>query len=251
MKYYALDLSLSELQRTLAAVPHGTYEHVTCFGLLGTYDDGLEWLKRPENNDNPKLILWLGSSIGNFNRSEAAVFVRSFADIVQPQDTFLLAVDNCKDPEKVFHAYNDKHGLTHRFILNGLSHANRLFGREVFDPNQWSVVGEYDQISGRHQAFLVPARDVLLDDIVIKAGERVRIEESYKYSASEEATLWDQAGLAESSKWFNKRGDYCKLDLPEPTLSLCPSPYGRTFVSSRKTCIALDHSGPPRCLSHC
>jgi uncharacterized SAM-dependent methyltransferase len=60
--YYALDLSLKELKRTLEQVP--TFEHVKCHGLHGTYDDGLNWLKIPQNNSRPKCIMFLGSSIG-------------------------------------------------------------------------------------------------------------------------------------------------------------------------------------------
>jgi hypothetical protein len=62
VEYYALDLSRKELERTLAQVPQ--FKHVVCRGLLGTYDDGREWLKHPELVDRPKCILSLGSSIG-------------------------------------------------------------------------------------------------------------------------------------------------------------------------------------------
>lgn len=60
--YYALDLSREELERTLAQVP--SYKHVKCHGLLGTYDDGRDWLKATENTNRQKCILHLGSSIG-------------------------------------------------------------------------------------------------------------------------------------------------------------------------------------------
>jgi uncharacterized SAM-dependent methyltransferase len=60
--YYALDLSLTELERTLEDVPR--FRHVRCHGLHGTYDDGLAWLKASRNASRPKCILSLGSSIG-------------------------------------------------------------------------------------------------------------------------------------------------------------------------------------------
>jgi uncharacterized SAM-dependent methyltransferase len=62
--YYALDLSLKELRRTLEQVP--AFKHVRCHGLHGTYDDGLDWLKLPENQSRPKCVMSLGSSIGQF-----------------------------------------------------------------------------------------------------------------------------------------------------------------------------------------
>ncbi len=64
--YFALDLYQRELERTLAQVP--SFKHVKCHGLLGTYDDGREWLKRPENLARAKCILSLGSSIGSLER---------------------------------------------------------------------------------------------------------------------------------------------------------------------------------------
>ena len=60
--YYALDLSEEELQRTLLQVPE--YKHVHCHGLLGTYDDGKDWLKQFANSDRTISVLHLGSSIG-------------------------------------------------------------------------------------------------------------------------------------------------------------------------------------------
>lgn len=106
--YYALDLDKSELERTLADVPK--YERVRCLGLWGTYDDGLDWLQLPENAKKPKTILSLGSSIGNFPRDDAAGFIKQFAAILGPQDTFLLGLDGSQDGEKVYHAYNDVDG---------------------------------------------------------------------------------------------------------------------------------------------
>ena len=60
--YYALDLSLTELERTLAAVP--PFRNVKCHGLHGTYDDGFAWLKSIGIASRPKCIMSLGSSIG-------------------------------------------------------------------------------------------------------------------------------------------------------------------------------------------
>lgn len=60
--YYALDLSLQELERTLAQLPR--YQHVRAHGLLGTYDDGQIWLKDPSIASRQKCIMSLGSSVG-------------------------------------------------------------------------------------------------------------------------------------------------------------------------------------------
>ena len=209
--YYALDLSLSELQRTLAAVPPGTYRYVHCHGLLGTYSDGLEWLKLPQNQARSKCIMSLGSSIGNFNRTEAAAFLKSFTSVLGAQDVMLIGIDGCQEEDKVYHAYNDKEGKTHEFVRNGMLHANELLGKEAFKLDDWKVVGEYDVAAGRHQAFYVPTKNVDFEGIHFEAGERVRIEESYKYSPLQQERLWQDAGLASQAVFGDRTGHNRKL----------------------------------------
>jgi L-histidine Nalpha-methyltransferase / hercynylcysteine S-oxide synthase len=114
--YYALDLSLKELRRTLEELP--AFGHVKCHGLHGTYDDGLNWLKLPENQARPKCVMSLGSSIGqhpvynaaftlflilvgNFSRHEAASFLRGFSEALQLSDSMLIGLDATDDPAKV------------------------------------------------------------------------------------------------------------------------------------------------------
>lgn len=222
MSYYALDVSPVELERTLAAVPEGTFKHVKCYGLLGTYDDGLAWLKEPKNITKPKTILSLGSSIGNFPRDDAAEFLRSFADFLGPRDNFLLGLDACTDPDRVYHAYNDRDGLTHQFILNGLLSANEYLGYEAFRTPDWEVIGEYDQEAGRHHAFVVPKKDIEVEGVKLTAGERIRIEESYKYDAAQSEALWSASRLSEGVKWTNSTGDYGTCTSLSILLRHCP-----------------------------
>jgi L-histidine Nalpha-methyltransferase / hercynylcysteine S-oxide synthase len=208
ISYYALDLMQSELDRTLAAIPQGTFNYVNCFGLLGTYDDGLAWLKRPENVSKPKTILSMGSSIGNFPRQEAADFLSQFTSLLGSEDSLLVGLDGCLDADKVFLAYNDPQNVTYEFTLNGLKHANRLLGYGAFNLDDWSAVGEYDQDGQRHRAYVVPRRDVKVEGVTIPRGEKVRIEESYKYSQDHATRLWCAAGVLESAFWTNLNGSY-------------------------------------------
>ncbi|RBA16161.1 hypothetical protein FPRO05_12011 [Fusarium proliferatum] len=104
IQYFALDLSLKELERTLAQVPD--FKYVSCHGLHGTYDDGREWLKHPSLTSRSKCIIHLGSSIGNFTRDGAADFLGGFAEVLTPSDSMIVAVDSCSNPAKVYHAYN-------------------------------------------------------------------------------------------------------------------------------------------------
>ncbi|RAR01485.1 duf323 domain-containing protein [Stemphylium lycopersici] len=189
LEYYAVDLSLPELERTFSQIPTG-------------------WLKSPAVEAKPKTILWLGSSLGNFKRHEVPPFLAGFGQVLQTCDTMLIGIDSCKDPERVFHAYNDRNGVTHNFILNGLKHANALMGEGTFNVQDWEAIGEYDKEAGRHHAFVAPRKDVVVDGVPVKQGERIRIEESYKYSREEAKELWELSRLVENSVWANSKGDY-------------------------------------------
>jgi EasF-like predicted methyltransferase len=183
---------------------------VKCHGLHGTYDNALEWLKTAHVKDKPKAILWLGSSLGNFKRHEVPPFLAGFGEAIQPGDTMLIGIDSCKDADRVFHAYNDRENVTHDFILHGLKHANELMNEMVFIVEDWEAIGEYDKKEGRHHAFVSPRKDVVIDGVHIPRGERIRIEESYKYSRDEILQLWEAAKLAGNTVWSNSKGDYGK-----------------------------------------
>lgn len=95
----------------------------------------------------------------------------------------------------------------YRFILNGLSHANETFGKQVFNLPEWKVIGEYiyDEDGGRHQAFLSPITETDVLGSVIKPFDRIKIEQSVKYSQFGAEKLWKMSGLQEVKRW--RRGD--------------------------------------------
>lgn len=222
MDYLALDLSLEELKRTFAEIP--SYEYVTCRGLWGTYDDALSWLKDPVNRQKPTVIMSMGSSIGNFTRSEAAGFLREFAKTLLSSDSMLIGLDSCKDPEKVFKAYNDSKGITRQFYLNGLQHANAILGHNYFKNDEWDVVGTYDGDDGCHKAYFVPQKDVAINGFLLKKDTRIFFEQAFKYGQQECEALWEAAGLISRGKFGNATGDYCAFELPSffffPPLSM-------------------------------
>jgi L-histidine Nalpha-methyltransferase / hercynylcysteine S-oxide synthase len=80
----------------------------------------------------------------------------------------------------------------------------------AFDLQDWEVIGEYDRKAGRHHAFVSPLKNVIVDGVPIAKGERIRIEESYKFSREEIIELWDTTGLADVGAWMTSRGDYGK-----------------------------------------
>ena len=117
IKFYALDIEPEYLKSSIGnLLDHDRTTHSTrsidYFGILGSYQDSIEFLS---NLPGPKLFLWLGSSIGNYSRDDAAALLRQFAErAMEPGDLFLCGIDQCNDARAVALAYNDTHGTLAR-----------------------------------------------------------------------------------------------------------------------------------------
>lgn len=231
--YFALDLSRPELERTFANIPQNAFKYVRCFGLHGTYDDGKAWLESNEEvRSRPRFILWLGSSIGNFEREEAEDFLKEWREtVIRPgtKDRMLIAFDSCNDAARVWLAYNDRQRVTERFIMNGLNNANNILRHKVFDQSDWTYIGEYDVVYDRHQAFYESRRELVLPlpkPVKIEKGEKVRVERSYKFSYAQAVTMFEGAGLVIGTSWGQPGGEY--------TLHLLHNPTARTGLEPKE-----------------
>jgi EasF-like predicted methyltransferase len=193
--YYALDLSLPELERTFSELSTGSYSFVRFHALHGTYGDGLAWLSEAQNKDRPTCVLTLGSSIGNFDHDEAAAFLASIAAVLEPGDSLLVGLDACQDPERVFRAYNDSKGITENFYRNGLEHANTLIGSKIFKQEDWAIEGLYNEMKDRHEASYVSLKDISTGRFSFHKGEKLHLENAYKYGQDQSDLLWRSAGL--------------------------------------------------------
>src|SRR5690606_15478826 len=102
--------------------------------VIAEYLQGLQWLK--EELPERKVVLFLGSNIGNFERNEGLAFIKQIREQLQPGDMLLLGVDLSKDPNTILAAYNDASGVTAAFNLNLLARINRELGGD-FDVSQF------------------------------------------------------------------------------------------------------------------
>ena len=98
-----------------------------------------------ETLDSPLHILFLGASLGNFPRGEEITFLRSLPLRADKGDTLLLGLDHTSDATKIERAYDDRAGITRRFILNGLKVLGRTLGDEsLFPLENWEYIARYD-----------------------------------------------------------------------------------------------------------
>lgn len=215
--YYALDLDQHELDKSLASL--GEFQYVTLHGLLGTYDQGIPWVSKHFTNSNiQKNFLWMGSSIGNQNRLESAMFLRKLQRMcMEPGDLFVIGFDKRNEPEKIELAYDDSRGVTREFILNGLDHVNRIMGKENFmNRRDFDYHSVYQDKQGRHLSHYCALADVVISyktpqkeyAVKIQKGELIHVEHSYKYSLDEIESILTAADLNMVNYWTDSKDQY-------------------------------------------
>jgi L-histidine Nalpha-methyltransferase / hercynylcysteine S-oxide synthase len=223
VEYYALDVSLSELKRTFDLVDTQKYQHVSFHGLHGTYDDGFAWITTADGrNGGTMCLMTLGSSIGNFTPEQATNFLATFTKVLNPADRALVGLDACNDATRILKAYNDSKHVTEQFYRNGLEHANRLLGSQIFNQADWAVEGSYVAASNKHHAAYVALVDIITDSFRVKAGDKVHFEDSHKYTKKNSDKLWTSAGLISQMAFANSAGDY-HLHLLSPSKYAFPA----------------------------
>ncbi|KAJ1565656.1 hypothetical protein HK096_000727 [Nowakowskiella sp. JEL0078] len=224
--YYALDLSERTLQECLnvmsAMYPPSTTSKIIFKGLLGTYEDSLEYVRDHVTSSVPKMFMWLGSSIGNLTRNDAASFLGDVTKtVMNVGDTFLCGIDRRNDPAIISLAYNDPHGLTREFTLNGLDHVNEIFGSQrVIERDNFEYVSIYNEVEGRHEAYYRSKQNQKLEftrngsivKIEIIKDELINVEYSYKYSSDEVDDLVHDSKLYSVAK-FTDSGHLYDLHL--------------------------------------
>jgi dimethylhistidine N-methyltransferase len=216
--FVPIDISAGILEET-ARVIAAAYPAIDVVGIAGTYEHGLALLG--EVAPAPRLVLWLGSNVGNFTREGAAVFLTSVRRRLAPGDRLLMGVDLRKAPDLLRAAYDDSQGVTARFNLNLLERINRELSGH-FDLSGFRHRADYLEDVGRVEMHLVSTRpqrvriDALELEVDLAAGETIHTEDSYKYSRDEIGTLAAAAGLALEQIFADARSDFCDALLAVP-----------------------------------
>ncbi|GAB2634994.1 L-histidine N(alpha)-methyltransferase [Belliella aquatica] len=178
----------------------------------GDYGHTSESLKERKS---PKLVLFMGSNIGNFPREKATEFIRFVNDLLQNGDFFLMGVDLKKNPHIIRAAYNDKEGVTKRFNLNLLERINRELDAD-FELSSFEHYGVYNPLSGSALSFLVSLQDQTVtisgQKIHFEKFETINTEISQKYSLKELDQIGAQTGFSWDKHFTDEKG-YFSLSL--------------------------------------
>lgn len=190
----ALQLAKDEVEKELEAVdvhPHvGDFEDLTFLGRQAP----------------PRLVLYIGSSIGNLERGEAISLLQNIARHLSNGDQLLLGVDLVKNSDVMHAAYNDSAGITASFNKNLLVRINRELGGH-FEPDAFCHISFWNEAASRIELHLESIRpqsvrvDALDTTLRFYQGERIHTENSYKYTVECLEELLHHGGFKVAHVW--------------------------------------------------
>ena len=167
-------------------------------------------MEKLDLTDGSVLLVWLGSSIGNYERKAAREFLAGLRRQLFIGDSLLLGVDLLKDRKILEAAYNDRSGVTAAFNLNLLVRINRELGG-TFNVEQFDHKAVFNTAEGRIEMYLVScceqrAQIEALDmTVCFSKGERIHTENSYKYRIEEIAQVLSRSPVRQ---WFDSRRQF-------------------------------------------
>ncbi|HAI76490.1 MAG TPA: L-histidine N(alpha)-methyltransferase [Microscillaceae bacterium] len=197
VQYCPIDISANALELLAANIRQADLP-LQFNPICNTYLDALAEI--PLNPDQPKLLLFLGSNLGNLTHPQAIDLLHKIAQRMTPQDNFLLGIDLMKDPATILAAYNDQQQVTAQFNLNLLQRINRELGGD-FDLNQFIHYPLYNPETGTTYSYLVSkiAQNIYIDSLGrtfrFEAWETIHTEISQKYSLPMIRQFCKTAGL--------------------------------------------------------
>jgi L-histidine Nalpha-methyltransferase len=206
--YVPVDVSADAIER---AVPALVADHpgLDVHGVVADFERHLDKLP----SDGPRLVAFLGGTIGNFEPAHRADFLGAVGSTLRPGDSLLLGTDLVKDPRRLVRAYDDEAGVTAAFNLNVLRVINRELDAD-FDVDRfehvavWDAQREWIEMRLRSldaQRVDVPGLGLVVD---FAPGEEMRTEVSAKFRKNRVAAELTSAGLRLVHWWTDPPGDF-------------------------------------------
>jgi L-histidine N-alpha-methyltransferase len=180
--------------------------HVSILGFEAEYLDGLSKAVERRRPGDAVVVLFLGSSIGNFDRGPAEDFLRGIRQTIEPGDTLLLGTDLEKPLAQLIPAYDDSLGVTEAFNRNLLARINRELGVD-FDLSRFEHVALYNARERRIEMHLrsMQAQTVNLDEssFTFRADETIWTESCHKYGRDEPLEMASRTGFECVTQWVD------------------------------------------------
>jgi len=206
IEYFPIDISeiLTESSEQLLKDYDGL--HIT--GIIDTYEGGLEFLKNYDDKKN--LIIFLGSSFGNFSPNAGRKFLKKINSMMKSGDLFLIGLDLIKDKQILESAYDDSLGVTAQFNLNVLSRINDELDADFNLDNflHYSIYNKEDQRIEMYlkslvrQSIIISKSNLLLN---LEKNELIHTEYSHKYSLDQIRELLESIGFKINHVWLDDK----------------------------------------------
>lgn len=206
MEYFPIDISeiLTESSELLLK----DYEKLSITGIIDTYEGGIEFVENFDEKRN--LILFLGSSYGNFSPSAGKEFLEKINSAMKNNDLFLIGLDLVKDKSVLENAYDDSKGVTASFNLNVLSRINDELDAD-FNLNNFAHSAVYNQKEQRIEMYLkslVPQSVIISKSnllLHLHRDEMILTEYSYKYTLDQIKELMKSTGFEIKRIWLDEK----------------------------------------------
>ena len=205
-EYFPIDISeiLTESSEQLLK----DYPTLNITGIIDTYEGGLEFLQNYDDKQN--LIIFLGSSFGNFSPDDGKIFLKKIFSTMKQGDLFLIGLDLVKDKTILESAYDDSQGITSKFNLNVLSRINDELDADFIINNfsHYSVYNENDQRIEMNLKSLIPQSVTIKKSnlsLNLDEGELIHTEYSHKYNPSQIKTLLCDIGFEIKNMWLDDK----------------------------------------------
>ena len=203
--FYPVDVSRSALKAAVSSL-NGHIRNLRVKPIVADYSKHLPLLNVP----GCKLVLLIGSTIGNFEAEEAQQFLVRLRSSLQKGDALLLGFDMAKRANLLHAAYNDAQGVTAEFNKNVLLRINRELGGH-FDPDTFQHVAFWNPKMSRIEMHLESRveQKVWIRDLAMgfdfAEGERIHTENSYKFTSASIAAMVRSAGFRLEKTWTDAK----------------------------------------------
>lgn len=204
--YYPIDVSDIIIESSKALTDR--FRNLNVTGLISFYQEGLDFIISREHK--PKLILFLGSSIGNFTAPESVEFMKMLKNDMTSEDRLLIGFDMVKDRKVLVDAYNDSAGVTAEFNLNILRRINtELDGDFQIDKFEHQAV--FNEEKSRIEMYLMALEEMKVTinkmgkSFYFKKGEKIHTENSYKFTHEMIDKLARDSGLEFSDRYSDEK----------------------------------------------
>jgi L-histidine N-alpha-methyltransferase len=211
--YYPVEISRAALlmcQRELSDI-----DSLSIVGFEREYLEGLLEVAAHRQRNQHLFVMFLGSTIGNFDRQAGVKFLVEIRRILEPGDSLLLGTDLEKPAAQLIKAYDDEIGVTAAFNLNLLARINRELDAD-FDLSQFAHVAKINSEarsvemhlqSKRRQIVRIPAANLSVE---FAEGETIWTESSHKYDAAEVFQMASAAGFRCQAQWVDEQWPFAE-----------------------------------------